>query len=299
MASSHTRFVYPSRMPKLLGGIARTLRVRVLEKEPWRRSTSIKAGWGDVVFCPARRALGLGLTMIDWGADDDDPHYSVNIVLPTLNIFVRVPGWLGLRSGEHNRWDFGSRKWGFQFAAVDMEFPSQLHLSWGNRYKILDLPWSTVLVRRSYLLKTGVWFHHIEDSPNIRAIRRARRINFWRGLLGIPASEIPEREDVYTRLESLNKYTERHPYCYVLDSGEAQDTVADITVEEWETRRRWLRWTPFLSTVRRSIEVKFADEIGSGRGSYKGGVIGTSHRMLPGELPVHTVQRMQQERRFR
>jgi len=44
--------------------------------------------------------------------------------------------------------------------------------------------------------------------------------------------------------------------------------------------------------------VSFDAEVGEGTGSYKGGVVGCSHDMLPFETPIETLRRMEKEVRF-
>lgn len=87
---------------------------------------------------------------------------------------------------------------------------------------------------------------------------------------------------------------EQHPYRYVLRSGEVQDRIATIKPE----RRLWTR--PWLPHKRESryINIDFNDEVGEGTGSWKGGVMGCSADMLPGDTPVDALRRMERERRF-
>lgn len=87
---------------------------------------------------------------------------------------------------------------------------------------------------------------------------------------------------------------EAHPYRYTLRSGEVQDRIATIKPE----RRLWTR--PWLPHKRESryIDIDFNDEVGKRSGSWKGGVLGCSFDMLPGERPVDTLRRMEVERKF-
>lgn len=48
-----------------------------------------------------------------------------------------------------------------------------------------------------------------------------------------------------------------------------------------------------------TIDIRFSAEVGSRAGSWKGGTIGCSYEMNPGETPEHTLRRMQAVRRFR
>lgn len=87
---------------------------------------------------------------------------------------------------------------------------------------------------------------------------------------------------------------EAHPYTYRLRSGEAQERIATIKPE----RRLWTRfWLPFRRESR-YIDIDFNNEVGERSGSWKGGVMGCSFDMLPGETPLQTLRRMERERRF-
>lgn len=87
---------------------------------------------------------------------------------------------------------------------------------------------------------------------------------------------------------------ETHPYTYVLRNGTVQSRAATIQVET----RTWTRpWLP-RRLFKRSIDVRFSDEVGERTGSWKGGTTGCGYDMLPGETPLTTLRRMEQERKF-
>ena len=87
---------------------------------------------------------------------------------------------------------------------------------------------------------------------------------------------------------------ESHPYRYVLRGGEVQERIATIKAE----RRLWTR--PWLPHKRESryIDIEFNNEVGERTGSWKGGVLGCSYDMLPGDTPLDALRRMEAERRF-
>lgn len=87
---------------------------------------------------------------------------------------------------------------------------------------------------------------------------------------------------------------ESHPYTYVQSWGEVQQRTATIKAES----RRWTRpWLPY-ARVSRYIDVEFDREVGERSGSWKGGCIGCSYDMLPGEQPLDALRRMERDRRF-
>jgi hypothetical protein len=87
---------------------------------------------------------------------------------------------------------------------------------------------------------------------------------------------------------------EQHPFRYTLRSGEVQERIATIKPE----RRLWTRpWLPFKREIR-YIDVEFSDEVGERSGSWKGGVIGCSFDMKPGDTPLAALRRAEQEARL-
>lgn len=92
-------------------------------------------------------------------------------------------------------------------------------------------------------------------------------------------------------------------YHYKLRHGEWQKRIATYHVSRMTWHKRYQKW-PFMSwakwpvSVRTSIDVRFNDEVGERSGSWKGGTIGCSYEMLPGETPQQTLRRMEKERKF-
>lgn len=151
---------------------------------------------------------------------------------------------------------------------------NSLVLCWNMKKKFIHMPWSYEWVRTSRLLKDGSWLHETKGK------RRS-----W-------------KEEDY-KWEKENTWQETHPYIYVTDKQEIQDDIqATIRVTEREWRQKWLMWTNLGAKIHKDIDVEFSKEVGSERGSWKGGVLGTGHKMKPNETPLQTLRRMQRERSF-
>jgi hypothetical protein len=118
-------------------------------------------------------------------------------------------------------------------------------------------------VRTSVLLKDGTWLH---DTIGNRV-------------------ELRDNEDLF--------WIECHPYMNITNSMKVQ--MCDATVQIWE--REW-QWNG-ISKVDKDIDVQFSKELGSGAGSWKGGVIGCNYEMIEGETPLETLRRMERERQFK
>lgn len=214
---------------------------------------SARAKWGEAC---GRRGLSLGLVL-------NDRRLLLNICLGWPTLYIRLK-FLERWAGESR--DCLGDRWGFHL--VD---GNSIHLNWGEKIKIVHLPWAWDFYRHSFLLENGKWAHDI---------RRKGKHMPWH-----------ERS-------ALALWVCEYPYTYVLRSGEVQQRVATITVDESECRRRWLIWTPLLARIQRSINVKFDAEVGEGTGSWKGGTYGCGYDLLPGEEPEACLRRMERERTF-
>ena len=120
------------------------------------------------------------------------------------------------------------------------------------------------------------------------------------------------------------RWTAEFSYHYMLDNGEVQHVTATVTrarhwaVWMWFGESTSLQARPYARRVRKArisdflrdlqkrmspptdrIDITFSDEVGGRAGSWKGGCVGCSYDMKPGETPEHTLRRMQRERRFR
>lgn len=68
--------------------------------------------------------------------------------------------------------------------------------------------------------------------------------------------------------------------------GEQLTAKTRIEEREWHKGTSWWRWLRHFSKprIRRSLDIEFSGETGKRKGSWKGGTIGHSIDMLPGEL---------------
>jgi len=213
---------------------------------------------------------GLALSVYHYG-DEGEP-YGLNIHLGWPNIFLKLP----FRRHKPKAWDARDPSWGF--SVVDRS----VHLKWGARYKIIDMPWATgTCVRSSTLLADGTWAH---EDPRWN---RLDIIEEWR------TKRAEQREFI-----EQHRWEETYPYRYVLKSGEVQERFATVNVEEREWRQHWLKWTRMFAHVSRTVSVNFSDEVGERSGSWKGGCTGCSYQMLPDETPEQCLRRMEAERKF-
>ena len=155
---------------------------------------------------------------------------------------------------------FGGGAYGWYFSE------DALVLEWQKHCKFIYYPWAWTFHKHWVLVKGWqkmVWV----EVPN-----------------GISSQDLASKD--------------KSPYFYRLENGTTQARVAEFYVDRREWRWRWLSWLPWPRLVRTSIDVTFNDEVGESTGSWKGGTIGCSYDILPGERPVQTLRRMQLERVF-
>lgn len=176
-------------------------------------------------------------------------------------LFLRLPWDTGKNNEAENP------EYGLHTYSSNGKYTNELWLMWGWKRKHISLPWALNWYRTSLLLRNGNW-----------ATKRRGGFKHFYG------DDLP--------------YQETFPYKYTLKSGEVQEVSATIKVEEREWRRNWLMFLPLFNLEKKTIEVKFDDEIGEETGSWKGGVTGCSYEMLPFETPKETLKRMEKERKF-
>ena len=94
-----------------------------------------------------------------------------------------------------------------------------------------------------------------------------------------------------------NELVYKYHYDY-LDTYDGTIVPCTFWIEEREWRPKWLTRTDRWKDVHRYIEIKFDGEVGKGKKTWKGGCIGCSYDLLPGEHPMECIRRMQRERKF-
>lgn len=215
------------------------------------RSRNVEISW--------RPGLAVGL----YHYGDEGSRYGLHVQLGWPNIHFKIP------FRRHAAKELGGMglAWGFSF------FEKSIHLNWGEKTKIVDLPWASgVCIRSSNFLKDGTWSHEMTRDR----IPYGSRRQFLDG----------------------KEWVAEYPYRYVLRSGEVQERTATVKLEEREWRQHWLKWTRWFADVQRTISVDFSDEIGERSGSWKGGCTGCSYQIKPGETPEQCLRRMEAERKF-
>lgn len=184
---------------------------------------------------------------------------------------------LPFNTGNNNESDNPS--YGFYMYHVDpipgkINFPTMFIWQWGD-YNSYDMPWTRTWIRTSILLKSPtehlsplVWEHETKGN----------------------------HKDFYSDEWKEKQYMIEYDF---LDKSDNTYIPTKVYIEEREWRQHWLKWTKFGAHIRRTIDVQFSKEVGSRKGSWKGGTLGCGYLMKKGETALECIKRMEQERTFR
>lgn len=232
--------------------------------EGWTRTT-IRAPYGELTFGDRKFAFSLCC----YGMP------SLHMAVPGASLFLKLPGWLGSRIFRR-REEFGERpSWGFTwYFGPDWGGWGSIHLHWGTRTKIVNFPWGWHKrkedYRREYLGRDGRWY---DDKL-------------------FPHSWIDAAE------RGPEPWTEAHPFPYLTRYGTFQDDITATITRERCHRVYRIFGIATKRVTQHAIKVDFDKEVGSERGSWKGGTVGCSEDMRPGETPKETLMRMRHTRSF-
>ena len=108
-------------------------------------------------------------------------------------------------------------------------------------------------------------------------------------LSGAHFADMPQRGrylDTLDEREAIEKACPSRTFPFVDFDGEAIDATTRIEEREWRFGEGWWKWLSAFRRpkVNRSLDIRFSKETGPRKGSWKGGTIGHSIDMLPGEL---------------
>lgn len=226
----------------------------------YHNSSSHRFKWGEVAVW----TKNLGLR---W----QGPHYSYSpkLIIEAFFFNVYIPtSSFGVSTGGY---DIKDTMYGcYLYPSLAKWQDTCFH--WGTKSWRWYMPWTYTWESTEHLSSDGKTI--VSDS--------AKSKRDWM----VYRQEVEEYQKTHSRVLD---------YTYTLRNGTIQNRKATVSIE----RRTWkMRGWPWKKHVRTSIEVSFDQEVGEQSGSWKGGVIGTNHDMLPNETVEQALRRMESERKF-
>lgn len=219
--------------------------------------------------------------------EDEYPRNSI-----TLNAFgwvvrVNVPNLLKPYTTRHAaHWDAATvarmgRDWyetsfpkdygfGVHEGFLQIFYGPQTHDSITTKQWSKFLPWTQWRhVRYSLYDREGKMFWEQRQRKDIRGIKAF--------------------SDQYEAQQACPKET------FLIRDYDGAEIVATTYIEEreWHFGEGWFKWLSLFRRpmVKRSLDISFSSETGTEKGSWKGGTVGTSIQMLPGELHEAAMRR--------
>lgn len=218
-------------------------------------------------------------------------------------------GWFRKTPGqvEIGNWYVGWHSWKFEITYNCGGFIHENHcidislFGWHSRF---ILPWKNEKENCCFQKNYGVSIH-----DNTVFFNWGYNLKSW----GIPFFDYGYciRRDIYKGPKNLHpiywRYADWVPYDYhhIPDyitkfEGDFIDYDGEVipctyTVQEFEWRPKWLKWTSLFAFVKREIDITFSREAGPNKGSWKGGVIEIGHVMKKNETPQECFKRFNKE----
>jgi hypothetical protein len=245
--------------------------------------------WGPFTYA-RERGTERGITiMLGSGDGDDYPGcrlrlggFGHTLIIALPQILKPWREWVEIRTeptrGEMiaegrnpGYWDMHAREFGFSVfeGAIHVHYGPQMHDSTTDKVKVYFLPWrSWRHVRRSLYDLDG---QHFADLPHQRGMAKLGT-NAWHNSWAVQ--------------KAIEDACPSSSFDFDDYDGERITAVTRIEEREWllgEGKFKWLSWFR-RPNISRSLDIQFLKETGARKGSWKGGTIGHSIAMLPGEL---------------
>lgn len=245
--------------------------------------------WGPFTYA-RERGTERGITiMLGSGDGDDYPGcrlrlggFGHTLIIALPQILKPWREWVEIRTeptrGEMiaegrnpGYWDMHAREFGFSVfeGAIHVHYGPQTHDSTTDKVKVYFLPWrSWRHVRRSLYDLDG---QHFADLPHQRGMAKLGT-NAWHNSWAVQ--------------KAIEEACPSSSFDFDDYDGERITAVTRIEEREWllgEGKFKWLSWFR-RPNISRSLDIQFLKETGARKGSWKGGTIGRSIALLPGEL---------------
>ncbi len=218
-----------------------------------------------------------------FGYGEDDRGVCLHICIPWLfSIYFVVSGIYACKECQTGIGIHDSAIW---FYPLPYSMENSSTDPWWRKNYCWHFPWDLDWYSTELLDGRGSVF-----PKDMKVVRREQKGDGKRGL-----KSFSENYENNKALEA--SVSQRHPYVYMLKSGEVQNRIATVFCSRMTWRARWWPIIPRVK-VQTSIDVAFDAEVGEGTGSWKGGCVGSGYNMLPDETILQCLWRMERELKF-
>lgn len=248
-------------------------------------SFRLRRRWSDndVYFGPltfSRNTHYRPTAMLLCSGDDEYPGASFRLSVAPFTVIIALPSWLVpaektrvypqwdeatiKRLGRNWYWDVKRREYGFTLneGHLGVSFGRQTNDSSTEQRWGCFLPWTQWRhVRHSLYGLDGSHFAEIPQG--------------WR----ISDGSWEQRQRIVDGCPTVR-------FSFKDFDGEALTATTRIEEREWRFGTGWFKWLSAFRKpkISRSLDITFSGETGKRKGSWKGGTIGHSIEMRPGEL---------------
>lgn len=176
------------------------------------------------------------------------------------------------RMGRNWYYEVFPRDYGFCLSdgSVSVYYGPQTHDSVTTKHRLWFLPWKQWRhVRHSLYGTDGALFWEWRKKKGDRTAPKFEEQ--WAAEKAYPSATFTIRDQDGTQVTATTRIEER----------------------EWRRGEKWCKWLSlfYRPMIRRSLDISFSTEVGLEKGTWKGGMVGTSIQMLPGELHEAAMRR--------
>lgn len=236
--------------------------------------------FGPFTYARDRKGYRPIAALIDSGDGDDYPGCRLRWSAFGHTLILAIPAiikpwrqWVDTSRYEWSRgpgsgyWDTHRREYGFSYSEgfLQVFLGRQTGDSSTTQDWCKHLPWTQWRhVRRSFY---GLDGEHVATLPDT-----------GKSYLGDPGR--------WDRERAIEDATPTVSFAFRDFDGEALTAMTKVEEREWRFGEGWFKWLSLFRRpkIRRSLDLWFSGETGKRKGSWKGGTIGHSIDMRPGEL---------------
>ena len=225
----------------------------------------------------------FSITWQEAGYDEDKAHINLSIMWIHLYIYTSQ------KYAEYNKDNYDHNQ-------GEREYGIKIHNDTFWIYKGLknsnwEFPYTYTHIRHSVLKKDKTWEHDY-SRIGLKVYKAKRQVQSVHKMKDGSLKKSYSMDFWDKKWDDI-LYKETFDFQYIMKSGKIQNRKATIKIEKREWRRKFLVWTKWKNMLRKTIDIEFDKEVGERSGSWKGGTIGMSFEMKPGETAEQCLRRFE------